>query len=75
MGLIIVISVIIISVLCMIAIAIAQSKHYFACGNCGEKFHPKWTQMCFNFHVFNEHMLKCPHCNTTNMCTDKGTKL
>ena len=32
MGLIIVISVIVISVLCMLAIAIAQSEHYFAYG-------------------------------------------
>lgn len=75
MGLALIISVIIISVLCMIVTAVAQSRHYFACDNCGELFHPKWTQMCLNSHVFNEHMLKYPHCNTTNMCTDKGTNL
>ena len=72
MGLTIVITVIALSIILIIATAVAQSKHTFACGNCGEKFHPKWTQMCLNFHVFDEHMLKCPHCNETCMCTDKG---
>lgn len=75
MGLAIVIIVIALSILFTIAIAVAQSKHYFACGNCGEKFHPKWTQLCFEFHVFEEHLLKCPRCNTTCMCTDKGKKI
>lgn len=41
MGPIIVISVIIISVLCVIAVAVAHSKYYFACGNCIEKFPPQ----------------------------------
>lgn len=58
----------------IIADAIAYSKHYFACGNCGVKFQPKWTSAILVYHVFDEHLLKCPHCNTTSMCTGKGKK-
>ena len=75
MGLAIVITVIVLSIILMIATAVAQSKHYFACGNCGEKFRPKWTQMLTAFHVFEEHLLKCPHCGETSMCTHKGKKI
>lgn len=59
----------------IIAGGIAASKHYYACGNCGEKFRPKWHKACLVYHVFDEHLLKCPHCKTTNMCTDKGKTL
>lgn len=59
----------------IIAGAIAYSKHYFACGNCGAKFQPKWTNAILVYHVFDEHLLKCPHCNTTSMCTGKGKKI
>lgn len=75
MGLAIVITVIVLSIVVIISAAVAQSKHYFACGNCGEKFQPKWTQMCFSFHVYEEHLLKCPHCKETCMCTDKGKNI
>lgn len=75
MGLAIIISTVVLSVLLIICTGIAYSKHYFACGNCGEKFHPKWHQMCLSFHVYEEHLLKCPHCNETCMCTDKGKNI
>ena len=55
--------------------ALADSKYYYACGNCGAKFQPKWTNAILVYHVFDEHLLKCPHCNTTNMCTRKGKKI
>ena len=51
---------------------VAGSKRYFVCRNCGQIFKPKWTQMCFNAHVFDEHMLKCPHCKVKDFCGDKG---
>jgi len=54
---------------------IEGSKHYFVCRNCGGTFKPKWTQMCFNIHVFDEHELKCPHCNIIDLCGDKGKTL
>lgn len=75
MGLAIIIIVIVLSIVVIISTAVAQSKHYFACGNCGEKFQPKWTQMLTAFHVFEEHLLKCPHCGETSMCTHKGKKI
>lgn len=59
----------------IIADAFAYSKRYFACGNCGTKFQPKWTSALLVYHVFDEHLLKCPHCNTTSMCTGKGKKI
>lgn len=52
------------------AVARAQSSHYFACHNCGEEFKPHWTQLMFEVHAFNEHRLKCPHCGKTSFCTD-----
>ena len=54
---------------------IEGSKHYFVCRNCGETFQPKWTQMCFNVHVLDEHALKCPHCGVKDLCGDKGKTL
>lgn len=71
-----VIGILILSIVIVLVRAIFSgvegSKHYFACGNCGKKFQPQWTQMCFNVHVFNEHALKCPHCGMKGLCTDKG---
>ena len=78
MGKTLIIIVIITIVICtsiIIARAMALSKHYFACGNCGAKFQPKWTSAILVYHVFDEHLLKCPHCNATSMCTGKGKKI
>jgi len=61
-----------ISVVAAILGGVAGSKHYFVCRNCGKIFQPKWTQMCFNVHVLDEHMLRCPHCNVKDFCGDKG---
>lgn len=58
-------------IVCILS-GIAGSKHYFVCRNCGEIFRPKWTQMCFNAHVFDEHLLKCPFCKVKGFCGDKG---
>ena len=65
----------VITAVVLIAGAIAYSKRYFACGNCGAKFRPKWTSALLVYHVFDEHLLKCPHCKTTCMCTGKGKKI
>lgn len=56
----------------VVLVAVVQSKHTFVCGNCGQHFRPKWTQMIADFHVFDEHLIECPHCHVKNMCTDKG---
>ena len=44
---------VVICVGCAILGGISGSKHYFACRNCGQIFKPKWTQMCFNMHIFD----------------------
>ena len=56
----------------VVLVAVVQSRHTFACGNCGQYFRPKWTQMIGEFHVCDEHLIECPHCHIKNMCTDKG---
>lgn len=57
------------------AVAKAQSTHTFVCHNCGKEFQPKWTQLVFEVHVFDKHVLKCPHCGKRDYCTDQGRKL
>ena len=73
---IMILSIVIISIVFCAVMAIlggvAGSKRYFVCRNCGQIFKPKWTQMCFNAHVFDEHMLKCPNCKVKDFCGDKG---
>lgn len=58
----------------IVIVGIVQSQHTFACGNCGKEFKAKWTQLLFEYHAFEEHDLKCPHCHVKCMCTDKGKK-
>lgn len=53
-------------------VAKAQSKHDFACANCGNTFQPKWTQLVFEVHAFDAHRLKCPFCKRTTLCKDIG---
>lgn len=61
----------VIAAICVL-IAVAQSMHTFACGNCGKEFKPKWTQLVAEVHILDEHLIKCPHCNTKCYCKDKG---
>ena len=68
---IVIISIVFCAVMAILG-GVAGSKRYFVCRNCGQIFKPKWTQMCFNAHVFDEHMLKCPHCKVKDFCGDKG---
>lgn len=56
----------------VVLVPVVQSRHTFACGNCGQSFRPKWTQLIGDFHVCDEHLIECPHCHVKNMCTDKG---
>ena len=62
--------VLLIAAVITVAVAKAQSTHYFACHNCGKEFKPQWTQLMFEVHAFNEHRLKCLHCGKTGFCTD-----
>ena len=55
-----------------VVIAKKQSKHTFVCKNCGGEFQVKWTKLLFEVHMFNEHKLRCPHCNIEGFCKDKG---
>lgn len=57
-----------------IAVAVEQSTHTFVCRNCGKEFKPKWTQLIFDIHIFDEHVMKCPFCNVKDLCGDKGKK-
>lgn len=57
-----------------ITVAKVQSRHFFTCRHCGEAFQPKWTNLMFEAHAFNEHRLKCPHCGKTDFCTDTGRR-
>lgn len=57
-----------------VVVAKVQSTHFFACQNCGEEFQPKWTELMFEVHAFNEHRLKCPHCGRKDFCTDTGKR-
>lgn len=55
-----------------VMVAKAQSRHYFACPNCGKEFRPRWTQLVFEVHAFEQHRMKCPYCHRTDFCRDLG---
>lgn len=66
------VSLLIAIVALVVVIAISQSKHTFVCGECGKEFNPKWTQLIFEVHSFDEHVVVCPHCHKRSFCKDIG---
>lgn len=67
-----VILLLIVAAIAAVAVARAQSRHAFACPNCGREFRPRWTQLVFEVHAFDQHRLKCPHCGRADFCRDLG---
>lgn len=67
-----VIAVLFIAAAIAVSVAKAQSRHWFACPRCGKMFQTKWTQLIFEIHALDKHRLKCPYCDKTCFCTDKG---
>lgn len=57
-----------------VLVAVLQSRHEFACCNCGNHFHAKWTQLIFEVHAMEDHRLQCPRCGIKGTCQDLGVK-
>ncbi len=66
--------ILLIAAIVAISVAKAQSRHTFVCHSCGKEFRPRWTQLVFEVHAFDKHVLRCPHCNQKDYCTDQGKK-
>lgn len=64
--------IVVIAAVIAIAVAVEQSTHTFVCRDCGKEFKPKWTQLVFEVHMLDEHVMKCPFCNKKGFCGDKG---
>lgn len=44
------------------------SKNTYVCSKCSHRFHPKWWQAAFSFHLNSDRVFKCPNCGHKGFC-------
>lgn len=56
------------SLLCILIAGLGSSVKRFVCPKCHNTFRPNRWKMVFSPHIAEEHLMRCPHCKTKQMC-------
>lgn len=60
--------IVLIVVLSAVIAGTVLSKNTYVCSKCSHRFHPKWWQAAFSFHLNSDRVFKCPNCGHKGFC-------